>query len=102
MQTTMPYETGRGFAPEKFERNPYNIHGVNASQGNYSTNAPQANSDMSMLEKFFHDADAAKPQAEVDCSDQPMSEGAGASGSGHSQSSLNMSPNTMSTFSFTY
>jgi hypothetical protein len=97
----MPYETGRGFAPEKFERTPYNTHGVNASQGNYSSNVPQAHSDMSLLEKYFHDADAAKPQSEAGRSDHPMSEGVGASGSRQSQSSVNMSPNTMSTSSFT-
>lgn len=86
MQTSMPYETGRGFVPEKFERNPYNNHGVNASQGNYSSNAPQAHSDMSLLEKYFHDADAAKPQSEAGRSDHPMSEA-----SKYSESSVNMS-----------
>ncbi len=53
MQIIMPYETGGGFALEKFEENSYNTHGVNASQENYSSNAPQAHSDMSLLEKIF-------------------------------------------------
>ena len=86
MPTSMPFETGQGFAPKKFERTPYNNHSVNASQGNYSANASQAHSIMSLLEKYFHDADAAKPQLEAGRSDNPMSEA-----SRYSESSVNMS-----------
>jgi hypothetical protein len=86
MQTSMPYETGRGFALEKIKRTPYNTHGVNAIQGNYSSNAPQAHSDMSLLEKYVHDADAVKPQSEAGRSDTPMFEA-----SRYSESSVNMS-----------
>ena len=50
---------------------------------------------MSLLEKYFHDADAAKPQSEAGRSDHPMSEG-----SRYSESSVNLSPNKMSTSSF--
>jgi hypothetical protein len=99
MPTSMPYETGRGFAPEKFERTPFNTHGVNA-QGNYSSNASQAHSDMSLLEKYFHEAEAAKHTSYAG-SHVAMSEGPGQSGSVHSGSSVNMSRKTMSTSSVT-
>jgi len=74
MPTSMPYETGRGFPPEKFERTLLNDHGVNTSQGNYSSNAPQAHSDMSILEKYYHEADAAKPQSYAGHSNATMHE----------------------------
>ncbi len=99
MPTSMPYETGRGFAPEKFERTPFNNHGVNA-QGNYSSNASQAHSDVSLLEKYFHEAEAAKHTSNAG-RHAAMSEGRGQSGSVHSGSSVNMSRKTMSTSSVT-
>ncbi len=95
----MPYETGRDFAPEKNERAPFNNHGVN-TQGNYFSNASQAHSNMSILEKHFHEADAAK-QASYMGSHAAMSEDPGQSGSIYSGRSVNMSRKTMSTSSFT-
>ena len=98
MQTSMPYELGRGFAPEKFERTPFNEHGVNV-QGGYASNAPQAHSDMSLLEKFFHDEAAANKPPSYAGSAAQMSEGPGPTASMHSESSVNN--RAMSTSSIT-
>jgi hypothetical protein len=99
MPTSMPYETGRGFASEKFERTPFNNPVVNA-QGNYTSNASQSHSNMFLLEKCFHEADAAK-QTSYAGSHAAMTESLGQSLSIYSGISVNMSRNTMSTSSFT-